>query len=98
MARLLKSESLQLAKTLAGELSQVEFPPMPVIVKTPACPMAFLTPEIESTSWQITGEANNWKALCYDKANQLKGFALSGDYVKERMKLVKEIQSQTIKS
>jgi len=56
-----------LAKTLAGEKNMVHYPAMPVVIKTPVCPIAVIPPPkgIE-VLWDVVGEGVNLKALCYD--------------------------------
>lgn len=81
-----------LAKTLAGETTKVDYPVMPVSIKTPACPIVVYPPPsgLEGT-WVITGEGKNLKALFYDKQHQLRGFALTGKAVTEKLSLMKQL-------
>ncbi len=80
-----------LAKTLCGEPTKVTYPPMPVAIKTPACPTVVLPPHDRNTAaWQITHSENGVKALCYENGH-LAGFALAGDSVSEKQTLVREI-------
>jgi rubredoxin-NAD+ reductase len=84
--------SRALAKTLAGVNTVVEYPAMPVIVKTPTHPLAICPPPKGiAGEWQITTENNNVRALFYNAANQLQGFVLTNDAVKERMSLAKQL-------
>jgi rubredoxin-NAD+ reductase len=82
--------SRALAKTLAGEPTEVVYPAMPVVLKTPSCPLVVSPPpqDIEG-QWQMSGEAMNRCALFYDNQQQLRGFALTGTMVKERANLQK---------
>lgn len=82
--------SRALAKTLAGEPTEVAYPAMPVVLKTPACPLVVAPPpqDIEG-EWQLSGEAFDRCALFYDTQQQLRGFALTGTMVKERANLQK---------
>ncbi len=82
--------SRALAKTLAGEPTEVIYPAMPVVLKTPACPLVVSPPpqDIEG-DWQISGEAFDRCALFYDTHQNLRGFALMGAMVKERANLQK---------
>lgn len=82
--------SRALAKTLAGEPTEVIYPAMPVVLKTPACPLVVSPPpqDIEG-EWQISGEAFDRCALFYDTHQNLRGFALMGTMVKERANLQK---------
>jgi rubredoxin---NAD+ reductase len=81
-----------LAKTLANEKTAVDYPAMPVLVKTPAHPLAVCPPpkNIEG-EWKIETENENVRALFYDTQNQLQGFVLTNEAVKERMSLAKQM-------
>ncbi len=81
-----------LAKTLAGTKTVVEYPAMPVALKTPAYPVSVLPPVagIEG-EWQIEQTSDAIKALFLDSEGQLRGFALSGTAVKQTTVLAKEI-------
>jgi rubredoxin-NAD+ reductase len=81
-----------LAKTLAAEKTAVDYPAMPVLVKTPAHPIAVCPPPKNMEgAWKIEIENNNVRALFYNEANQLYGFVLTNEAVKERMNLAKQI-------
>jgi rubredoxin-NAD+ reductase len=81
-----------LAKTLAGDMTKVIYPAMPVVIKTPACPIAVCPqPRNLEGNWEISGEGQNLKALFYDKQHQLRGFALTGKTVSEKTALLKEL-------
>ncbi|MCH9770259.1 MAG: FAD-dependent oxidoreductase [Gammaproteobacteria bacterium] len=81
-----------LAKILNGHSEQVHYPCMPVVIKTPLCPVVAVPPPISSEGqWQYQGEGLNWRAEFYDQTQQLQGFALSGSCVAARMELVKKI-------
>ncbi len=81
-----------LAKTLANEKTAVDYPAMPVMVKTPAHPLAVCPPPKHlDGQWKIETENNNVRALFYDTQNQLQGFVLTNDAVKERMSLAKQM-------
>jgi rubredoxin-NAD+ reductase len=81
-----------LAQTLAGHPTAVHYPAMPVIIKTPACPISVCPPPINvSGHWQIEQEGNNVRALFYTENQQLYGFALAGEYTKDSVLLAKQI-------
>ncbi len=81
-----------LAKTLANDRTAVDYPAMPVIVKTPAHPIVICPPPKTITgNWNIAIENNNVRALFFDHENQLQGFVLTNEAVKERMTLIKQI-------
>jgi len=81
-----------LAATLAGEPTDVSYPAMPVAIKTPACPVVVSPPAKDAEGeWHFEGDAPDIKALFRSGAGELLGFALTGQAVKERMALAKEL-------
>ena len=81
-----------LAATLAGEATDVSYPAMPVAIKTPACPVVVSPPAKDAEGeWHFEGDAPDIKALFRSGAGELLGFALTGQAVKERMTLTKEL-------
>ena len=81
-----------LAATLTGTPTPVVYPAMPVMVKTPAHPVAVLPPK--------PGAAGGWKVECgdtgicalhVDDSGRLQGFALTGSETGRRNTLVKEL-------
>jgi rubredoxin-NAD+ reductase len=82
--------SRALAKTLAGEPTAVIYPAMPVVLKTPSCPLVVSPPPQDlAGEWRMSGEAFDRCALFFDTEEQLRGFALMGTMVKERANLQK---------
>ncbi len=81
-----------LAKTLAGEKTAVQYPAMPVVVKTPDCPtvVAPARAGIEG-EWQVTADSNGVRACYHDHQGKLAGFALLGDAVSEKQQLAREL-------
>ncbi len=73
-----------LAATLAGTLTPVVYPAMPVVLKTPAYPISVYPPPagIEG-KWHIEEETQSIRARFYDCDDLLQGFALGGDAVAE---------------
>jgi len=81
-----------LAATLAGDPTEVSYAAMPVAIKTPACPVVVSPPPRDAQGdWHFEGEAPDIKALFRSGAGDLLGFALTGQAVKERMTLAKEL-------
>jgi rubredoxin---NAD+ reductase len=81
-----------LAKTLAGVNTSVDYPAMPVTVKTPAHPLVICPPPKGMPgTWKITTDAPDIRALFYNEENQLQGFVLTNAAVKERLELVKQM-------
>lgn len=74
-----------LAATVADTPTPVHYPPMPVMVKTPACPTIISPPDPAVTGkWQIDANQEGVKALFLDMAGNLQGFALLGAATKEK--------------
>jgi len=79
-----------LAKTLAGESTEVNYPAMPTVVKTPACPCAVAPPVAGNEGeWQIEKNEQGVKAIYIDKEGKLLGFALLGEALSEKLALTK---------
>jgi len=84
--------SKALAKTLLGAKTAVDYPAMPVVVKTPAHPIVVCPPpKTVAGSWTITENGSVVRALFHDDNKQLRGFVLTNEAVKERIELVKSI-------
>src|SRR5476651_2659455 len=71
-----------IAATLAGSLSAIDFPPMPIIIKTPAHPVVVQPPHADGQHW-----------LFRDNDQRLLGFAVSGGAAKSHARLAKLLGS-----
>ncbi|NIM32268.1 MAG: FAD-dependent oxidoreductase [Pseudomonas stutzeri] len=81
-----------LAKTLFGNPTFVSYGPMPVTVKTPACPVVASMPAVGSAgSWSVEARGNDVKALYLGACGELLGYALTGAAVQERLALNKQL-------
>jgi len=90
-----------LARVLAGEDAKVEFPAMPVVVKTPAHPVAVLPVARDAAGeWKILAQGGpenkqeikpGVKLGFFDAQNQLSGFVLTGTYAAERSEMAKQL-------
>ena len=80
-----------LAKTLAGEPTEVGYPVMPVIVKTPSCPIISVLPRSPEGSWEFSGEGIDIEAKFIDLEGNLSGFCLSGKAIAKRAQFVKQL-------
>jgi len=81
-----------LAKTLFGNPTFVNYGPMPVTVKTPACPVVVSMPAVGSAgSWSVEARGNDVKALYLGACGELLGYALTGAAVQERLALNKQL-------
>lgn len=81
-----------LAATLAKKPTPVQYPAMPVLVKTPACPTVVSPPNPGTKGeWQVEEASDGIKALFKDSENNLLGYALLGTAIKEKNSLTKEL-------
>lgn len=81
-----------LAATLTGTPTEVVYPAMPVMVKTPAHPVAVLPPKLDAAGgWKIDCGDTGICALHVDDSGRLQGFALTGSETGRRNALVKEL-------
>ncbi len=81
-----------LAKTLAGDRTEVAYGTMPVIVKTPCCPTAVCPPPVNAEGeWEVEADGQNVRALFKAGDGQVLGFALTGSYAIEKQALSKEV-------
>lgn len=81
-----------LAQTLAGNPAQVGYGPMPITVKTPACPLVVSpVPQGLEGTWQVEGQGSDLKVLCHAADGQLLGYALTGSAVLEKLALNRQL-------
>ena len=81
-----------LAATLTSAPTPVVYPAMPVMVKTPAHPVAVLPPKIGAVGgWKVDCSDTGVCALHTDAAGRLQGFALTGSETGRRNALAKEV-------
>lgn len=81
-----------LAATLTGTPTPVVYPAMPVMVKTPAHPVAVLPPKIGAAGgWKVECSDSGICALHTDDNGRLQGFALTGSETGRRNALAKEM-------
>ena len=83
-----------LASTLCGNEQAVIYPPMPVVVKTPALPTVVCPPAPGvAGAWQVEVEVGGTLARYVDAAGKLIGFALTGAAAAHKNRLLKEMQT-----
>ncbi len=81
-----------LAATLTGTPTPVAYPAMPVMVKTPAHPVAVLPPKPGVPGgWKVECGDTGICALHVDENGRLQGFALTGSETGRRNALAKEL-------
>ena len=93
--------SRALAQVLTGKDARVAFPAMPVVVKTPAHPVAVLPVARDAIgAWRdLTNDQEikrGTKLGFFDEQNRLQGFALTGEYAAERSAMVKQLGEPVI--
>lgn len=83
-----------LAKTLSGTATEVVYPAMPVVVKTPACPAVVCPPAMGAAgAWREEATAAGMRALFENADGKVLGFALVGDAVSEKQALAMTMPS-----
>ncbi|WP_144169900.1 NAD(P)/FAD-dependent oxidoreductase [Pseudomonas sp. Kh13] len=81
-----------LAQTLAGKPTTVAYGPMPITVKTPACPLVVSPPpQGHEGTWQVEGQGSDLKVLCLDADGKLLGYALTGAAVMDKLALNRQL-------
>ena len=77
-----------LAATLAGSPTELAYPAMPVVVKTPACPTVVCPPPPGAAgNWQEDVSASGVRAVFSDSDGRALGFALLGAATAEKASL-----------
>jgi rubredoxin-NAD+ reductase len=82
-----------LAHTLSGDERAVAYPVMPVVVKTPACPLVTCPPEPDAQGqWKVEGSGINLKALFVEPSGErVLGFVLAGSEVAHKNEIAKQV-------
>lgn len=81
-----------LALTLTGTSTKVQFPVMPVIVKSPALAIvSWPATKEQQGEWSFTGQGLDWQARFQSSSGALLGFVLTGKMVAQRLRLAKEM-------
>lgn len=78
-----------MAKTLSGTPTPVVLPPKWVTIKTSLCPVGVLIPDAVAGVWQV--DAAKEVARFVDESGEMRGFALCGAGMKQKMSLMKEM-------
>jgi rubredoxin-NAD+ reductase len=79
-----------LAKQLLNRPAELSFPPMPIVIKTPACPVALVPPK-EPGEWHFEEDSTGLSGKHLDARGQLTGYVLTGERVTERIALTKAL-------
>lgn len=81
-----------LAANLLGKMTPLSYPAMPVVVKTPACPVVVSPPKPGSDgNWHTESNAAGVKSIFLDEGGRMLGFALCGSAVSEKNMLAKAL-------
>jgi rubredoxin-NAD+ reductase len=65
---------------------------MPVVVKTPAHPVAVLPVARDATGgWQTLASGNGIKMAFLDASDRISGFVLTGEFAAERNEMTKRV-------
>ena len=82
-----------LGPTLAGTETEVHYPVMPVIVKTPSCPIQFYAPPagVDGAWHEEELDGGGIRGLFQDRDGQARGFVLTGPAVALKAELVKQV-------
>ena len=82
-----------LGQTLSGTPTAVEYPVMPVIVKTSCCPIQLYAPPADTPgTWQEEDvEGGGTRSLFREADGNLRGFVLTGAAVREKAEWAREV-------
>jgi len=80
-----------LAKTLSGERTEVNYPPMPITIKTTEYPIVSQLPTSADGDWQVEHTEGGISATFTNAQGKLGGFCLSGSAVVQRAALTKQL-------
>jgi rubredoxin-NAD+ reductase len=81
-----------LAKTLTREPTEVIYPAMPVVIKTPLHPIVIAAPQHGTPgNWKNHQDQQGTECLLIDPDGTLAGFVLSGKYVERKQTLTKQL-------
>jgi rubredoxin-NAD+ reductase len=88
----LMQQTRTLAKVLAGTEAELSYPVMPVVIKTPACPLTVCPPPLGTEGeWKVETTPQGVRALFLDGADKLLGFALTGQATAEKNSLAQQL-------
>ncbi|GAA3971581.1 FAD-dependent oxidoreductase [Allohahella marinimesophila] len=90
---LMQCARLLAANLAGGHNADLSYQAMPVIVKTPACPLVLAPPpEGLAGEWTVAeADRLDVRALFHDTEGSLRGFALSGRHVIEKQTLLRDL-------
>jgi rubredoxin---NAD+ reductase len=81
-----------LAKTLTGETNELTLPALPVVIKTSCYPICLCCPPFSTTAtWSCETDHASLKFSLKNKQDELLGFMLTKNAVKERMAFMQQL-------
>jgi len=81
-----------LAASLTGTPTMVHYNAMPIIIKTPACPVSLCpAPENALGEWHIDAEGNDIRAIFTSPEGEILAFALTGKYAPHHQTLKEQL-------
>jgi len=81
-----------LAATLSGNPSALHYPLMPLVVKTPACPLVMIAvPPNSVGDWEMRQTDAGFSAVFRDNSGRILGFALMGEAMAQRQAIMKQM-------
>jgi len=83
----LMTQARALAKSLSGTPTTLAYPPMPVVIKTPTCPISVLPSD---ATWHCEAIEDGLRCLAYAD-DKLQGFCLLGSAAKQRQQWLKAL-------
>jgi len=88
----LMQQARTLARVLTGTAAELSYPAMPIVVKTPACPIVVCPPaQGLAGEWRSSQTQQGVRACFYDTADTLRGFALTGQATAEKNALAQQL-------
>jgi len=88
----LMASARALAKTLNGQRTSVSFSAMPVVTKTPACPVVVCPPLEQNGKWLKEQNDINIQANYVSNSGEILGFVLTGECVSAKQSLIKRVK------
>lgn len=93
----LRLGAVALAKTLAGKRTQVQYPEMPVLIKTPSYPILALSPDSGiQGEWSITEHNLGLECHFNDAQGNLKGFVLTESCLDKKDSLLMKMKQSAL--
>jgi len=89
----LMESARKLAKTLSGQPTAIQFGPMPIATKTPACAIVTCPPNGQDGQWEFEQDDIHISGKFFNSNNELVGFVLTGNCIQEKQALLKALNN-----